>query len=636
MYKINLITLVIVVCAFVSNAQDTMKALTLDDMTSFKQQAGNWQIVGDVTMDPSIDVHPAPKPIEPSGKKKKKSKDQPSGEEPKAVIFSAGKGILLNMNDQTKKDNLITIWEHGDIELELEVMIPKGSNSGIYLQGRYEVQLFDSWGVTDPKFSDLGGIYRNWETDADKIYMGKGPLTNPAKAPGLWQTLQISFRAPRFDAGGKKISNAKFISVVLNGVKVHDNVEVPQLTGGPIENNEKAFGPLMIQGDHGAVAFRNIKYKLMKEVNVSLTDITYKTYLGNFKVIDDFINAKPSSTGIISAITCEVANTDNAYAMIFDAKLVVPEDASYEISLAYTGGARVVLNGNQLFEYQRGDGGRTDKASVRLKVGTYPIKIYNYKDVSWMPPRLALFVSTPNSYPQALHAFNSFPPDEDPVASIFINPGNETRLLRAFLDFKGERKNRLTHTIGVGDPKKTHYIYDLKAGNIVCAWHGDFVDATPMWHDRGDGSFKPRGAVQYLFTDPPLAYLATQQTPFPKISSEAEFKPKGYEIEEASGRPVFNYIYKNINVVDRIYPDDENKIITHEVTLKETSQPNLYYKVAEGSSIIQLPNGNYAIDDKHYYVKIAPDLKPFLRNSEGKQELVVPFSANTIKYSIIW
>jgi hypothetical protein len=621
----------------VASAQDKeIQILPLNDLSSFKQQAGNWQIVGDVVMDPSIDIHQAhTEQVNPVEKKKNKSKEPSAPEQPKAVTFTPGKGVLLNLNEDGKKDNLITNWEHGDIELELEVMLPKGSNSGIFLQGRYEVQLYDSWGIKNPKFSDLGGIYRNWETDPEKIYMGKAPLSNPSKAPGLWQTLKISFRAPKFDSNGKKIANAKFASVILNGVKIHDNVEVPQLTGGPIENNEKASGPLMIQGDHGAVAFRNIRYKLMKDVSVSLNDIRFKTYLGKFKVIDDFVNTKPSAEGTIPALTCEVANTDNGYGLAFTGKLTVPENGDYEFALAYSGGAKMIVDGKQLFEFQRADGNRTDKGMLSLKAGTYSVIIYNYKDVSWIPPRLALFVSTANSYPQALQAFNSYPPDENPVASIFINPGSETRLLRAFLDFNGERSKRLTHTIGVGDPGETHYVYDLKSGNIACVWRGDFVDATPMWHDRGDGSFKPRGAVQYLFTDPSLALLQNEQTLFPQASSEEEFKSKGYEVDEATGRPTFNYIYHGITVADRIYPDEDNKILTREITVKEP-QANLYYKMAEGSAITLLPNGNYAVDDKHYYIKPAAGLKCIIRNSNGKQELIAPVSSGLLKYSIIW
>src|SRR5690606_8218941 len=139
----------------------------LKDLSTFKSQAGNWQVVGKVVMDPAADIHMQE---EAAAKKKKKKKNQ---EAPQAVRFENGSGILLNMNDDARKDHLVTNFEHGDIELEMEVMLPKGSNSGLYLQGRYEIQLFDSWGVKTPKYSDMGGIYRNWESEPGKIYMGK-------------------------------------------------------------------------------------------------------------------------------------------------------------------------------------------------------------------------------------------------------------------------------------------------------------------------------------------------------------------------------------------------------------------------------------------------------------------------------
>ena len=175
---------------------DSYRKLPLSDMSDFKSQAGNWQIVGDVIMNPTVDIHEHHEPSAPE-KKKKKDKALPSSEKPQAVTFEPGSGILLNINSDSKRDNLVSAFEHGDIELEFEVMLPKGSNSGIYMQGRYEVQLFDSWGVKDPAFSDIGGIYRNWENTPGKSYAGKAPLSNPAKAPGLWQKMKISFKAPR-------------------------------------------------------------------------------------------------------------------------------------------------------------------------------------------------------------------------------------------------------------------------------------------------------------------------------------------------------------------------------------------------------------------------------------------------------
>jgi len=614
--------------------QSQSDTLLLNDLTSFRPQAGNWQIVGDVLIDPRVDPTVHEKPSEPE-KKKKKSKNDPIISHPSAIVFQPGKGILLNLNDDTKKDNLVTTWEHGDLELELEVMLPKGSNSGIFLQGRYEIQLFDSWGVREPKYSDMGGIYRNWETDPKKFYPGKPPISNSSKAPGLWQTLKISFRAPRFDGTGKKIANAKFVSVELNGVKIHDNVEVPLLTGSPIENNEKPLGPLMIQGDHGPVAIRNIRYKSMKDLAISISPFAYKTFHGRFKTIADFMSEKPLSTGTIPELTYEVVDTDNMYAAIFSGTVTVPEDNTYDFSLVYSGGARLIVNGQLVIDYQRADGSRDDRGSIPLKAGTYPIEIYNYKDVSWVAPRLALFIKTNNSYQKGFFAYNSNPPDDNPVAPILINPGNKTKLLRAFVDFNGAKSQRLTHTIGVGDPAGINYVYDLKTGNIACVWHGNFVDATPMWHDRGDGSFKPNGAPQFLFIGPSLAALSDPRDAFPVAANEGDFHSKGYVIEEATGRPIFKYGYKNLDITDKIFPDDSDRIITRQLTVKNAgSLSGLYCKLAEGAGIELISEGLYVID-KRLYVKVL-EKGPVIRDSNGKKELILPVTAETISYSIIW
>lgn len=615
------------------------RTLTLQDLSDFKPQAGNWLIVGDVTMNPDVDIHEktdVSMPVETE--KGKKAKATPLPAKPHAVTFATGTGILLNMNDDKMKDQLISVFEHGDIELELEVMLPKGSNSGIYLQGRYEVQLLDSWGVKNPKYSDIGGIYRNWENEPGKIYMGKAPLSNPAKAPGLWQKMKISFQAPRFDKAGNKIENARFNYVDLNGVRIHENVEVPLPTGGPIENNEKPLGPLMIQGDHGPVAFRNVKYSLMKSVEVSLTNITYQTWYGNYKIISDYSGLKPSASGQASELTCEVLENEDGYGSRYQGTISVSENSNYKFRLTYTGGARLIINNQQLTDFQSGDGWwRTDEASIELKAGSYPFEIYNYKNASWLPPRLGLFVQT-GSLLKPLHAFNSFPPDDQPVAPILINPGNQPRMLRAFLDFKGDYQQRLTHTIGVGDPSGINYVYDLKAGNLVCVWRGDFVDATPMWHDRGDGSFKAMGATQYLFNNQPLAFLPTSTSTFPVITRDAEIKAgeyrgKGYEIEEATNRPIFKYEYQGIDVEDKIYPDQSS--LTHEVNIKNRgTKQGLYYKLAEGKTIHQMPNGMYAVDDKSYYIRVK-GVTPQVRGNAGNQELVVPVEGS-FSYSIIW
>lgn len=144
--------------------------------------------------------------------------------------------------------DLFTQQTFGDALVELEVMVPKGSNSGVYLMGEYEVQVFDSFGKKDIGMGDMGAIYGNAVAK-----------TNASKAPGEWQKYSISYRAPRFDAAGKKTENARIVKVVLNDQVIHENVELKGPTLGSLTGKEAATGPLMFQGDHGPVAYRNVK-----------------------------------------------------------------------------------------------------------------------------------------------------------------------------------------------------------------------------------------------------------------------------------------------------------------------------------------------------------------------------------------
>ncbi|RYY35074.1 MAG: DUF1080 domain-containing protein, partial [Sphingobacteriaceae bacterium] len=162
-----------------------------------------------------------------------------------------------------------------DIDLSVDFLMPKGSNSGIYLQGRYEIQLLDSWGNEKLSPGDLGGIYQRWDDskpEGQKGYEGVTPRLNVSRAPGLWQNIRIVFQAPKFDAAGKKTANARVVQVVLNGVSIIENAELQGPTRGSAFPNEAATGPIRIQGDHGAVAFKNFKYTT--SVNTKATDGT--------------------------------------------------------------------------------------------------------------------------------------------------------------------------------------------------------------------------------------------------------------------------------------------------------------------------------------------------------------------------
>jgi hypothetical protein len=169
--------------------------------------------------------------------------------------WTIAEGCLSN-GELGKINNLVSLAEHGDIEVWIEFQIPKGSNSGVYLQGLYEVQIFDSFGKEKISTSDSGSIYHQW-IDNQPVG-GSVARTNAAKAPGEWQTLQIAFRAPKFDLSGQKKRNARFERVVYNGVLVHENVECPGPTRSHMNRRESPTGPLMLQGDHGPVRYRAV------------------------------------------------------------------------------------------------------------------------------------------------------------------------------------------------------------------------------------------------------------------------------------------------------------------------------------------------------------------------------------------
>lgn len=161
-------------------------------------------------------------------------------------------GVLINdavpkPKKETRGVDLYSQRTFGDCTIDLEFMVPEGSNSGVYVMGEYELQIKDSYGKEELTYQDLGAIY--------KVAVAR---VNAARKPGRWQSLRIEFIAPRFE-NGTKVGNARFVKVVLNGQVIHENEELNGVTPGGLTGKEVPAGPLMFQGDHGPVAYRNIR-----------------------------------------------------------------------------------------------------------------------------------------------------------------------------------------------------------------------------------------------------------------------------------------------------------------------------------------------------------------------------------------
>lgn len=184
---------------------------------------------------------------------------------PRKLLLEPGTGLWSNLPKGNCKD-IYTQAEFTDPEVEIEFCIPKGSNSGVKLMGVYEIQISDSYGQKRVDGKDCGGIYPR--TELRPVYrdldLGIEPLVNACGKPGEWQALHIVFHGARLEnSKGKprKVQNARFDLVELNGQVVHKNREVEYATGLNWNRPEPAKGPIMLQLDHGPVAVRKFRVR---------------------------------------------------------------------------------------------------------------------------------------------------------------------------------------------------------------------------------------------------------------------------------------------------------------------------------------------------------------------------------------
>ena len=198
---------------------------------------------------------------EPLGEMKKVERKSPTlGKQPLAgavVLFDGKSGDAFTdpkkFVDGLMSQGITSKQKFQDFSLHMEFLLSympaaRGqgrANSGCYMQGRYEVQILDSFGLSG-EHNECGGIYTISKPD-----------TNMCLPPLQWQTYDVDYTAAKFDAAGKKTANAR-ITVLHNGVKIHNNVELPKATtASPLQEGVEP-GPIYLQ-DHGnPIRFRNI------------------------------------------------------------------------------------------------------------------------------------------------------------------------------------------------------------------------------------------------------------------------------------------------------------------------------------------------------------------------------------------
>lgn len=417
----------------------------------FTLPANGWESVGDVTV--------------------------PWSKQQELVVF-AGEGMLAHTSKKKgRADELVTASVYGDVELEFRYLLAAGSEATLYLHDVYPVTLADSRETAVPTARTNGGA------------AGYPPRQQVGRAPGLWQRLRIQFQAPRFDSAGHKIASARLLRAELNGVTIHEDVQLETPEGAA----EKAEAPIRFAANRGPIALKDVK-----------------------------INKLPEPPA-------------------------------------------------------RQERNNPDPILVTAQVNT---------------------------------------------------------TLRSFMDIPDGP--RVVHAISTGHPEQVHYTYDLDRGNLFQVWRGGFLDATPMWNNRGNGTSRVLGSPIH-FGIPSLAIgrLATAGDLWPTDTAGTGYKPHGY-IVDARDLPVFRYRIYGQQVEDAIRPLTNGSGFTRTVTVSGNTA-GLYLRLAVAPTIIDQGKGVFLIGDKAWYLKLddAGKGKPIVRDQQGNQELLVPMNA-AIRYSIIF
>ncbi|MGI9552651.1 MAG: hypothetical protein ACR2MT_15720, partial [Aurantibacter sp.] len=246
-------------------------------------------------------------------------------------------------------------------------------------------------------------------------------------------------------------------------------------------------------------------------------------------------------------------------------------------------------------------------------------------------------VEGPGIQKHALQAPNSLDLNRGkPDRNIMVEIDDEPLAQRSFLMHKGKKR---MHCISVGTPQKINYAYDLTFGSLLKVWNGDFLDATQMWHQRGEKQLgAPAGFTVSFHGDPEFALLENENSDWPEsIPENGDHKQLGYEFDE-NRTPVFSYEFNENRITDKMIPSKTLRMLHRTIAINGNQE--IWHKVAEGESVEKLVDGTFIVNEESYFVDFSAssNLNPIVRESNGMKELLVkvPAGEQDVEYSIIW
>lgn len=410
----------------------------------------------------------------------------------KAVADTNGFAIY---NGQHWKDgaDLVTRGFYGDTWLRFEYLLPATSRAQIYLQGRYGINLSDSHEERQLSFQSAGGIDSSKE-DSDKNFGGAAPQVNALKPADQWQSLEVRFRAPRFDEARNKREDAFFIEIKINDIVVQTNTIVPDVTRETRYGWEDQYGPLIIRGDQGPIAIRAFD---IRHADFSAVKIPAKSgESSNLQELTDFIELGEETFMALGCASCHAIKKDDSSVKSGPNLFGLFQRVSRDREVLGAEGNRFTIKADHSYLLKSIREPALQRAIV--EVGTavgeaylpimppYSVQTVSDKQVDAIGAYLATLNDLQEQGPVIQLVTKDGPKQYDPMEDdLQLLVDRKTRIQR------GPMIGASARAIHVGQTNGINYTFDPRVLAITSVWQGGFLDVSGELKNRGGQGLKP-------------------------------------------------------------------------------------------------------------------------------------------------
>lgn len=396
------------------------------------------------------------------------------------------------------------------------------------------------------------------------------------------------------------------------------------------------------------MAFRNFSIVSKQGAAVQAGPFDYHVIYGNYRSASEFDGKKERSGRHYGKTDLEVAKKKMVMPSLIG-KMKIPEAGRHRLVLQIAGRSSMKVNGKEVFPDAWSHSSNARVAEIDLPVGDASLELLIKPQAGWNPTS-DFGWEGPGSRPAVLHTLSSTlsVPASDPI---MLDVGRPT-VFRSFMDidlknypqlpeyndkpnfFRETKRKRIVHAVQVGDPSHLHYTYDLDNGAVAQIWKGDFLNTSPMWDNRGDGSSRPEGAV-LLFDD--VSVVVAKADLFdlkPSITEPvAEYRPKGYDLDEG-GQPAFRYQRFGMDVSDQVRVS-AGKMLTRTLTFDRSLPGQTYVcRLVTGEKIEKSAEDTWWSMVKSTIFSCPKGAKASIEQSGNLTVLYVPVTRSVVQ--ILW